>query len=310
MGRHDRRRPARTSCWSTAAASTTGRTSATAGGARRLRMRGAPAAAATATTRRACCSATSTATGWPTWSTSGAGGVTIWINRSGNGWSDAGAACAACRPAAGPSAVTDLLGTGTGGVLWSRRRPDPPARACTSSTSPAGAKPRLLTEIDNQLGAVTRVGVRGLDRVRRRRRRPAGDPVAHHPAVPVPVVARVEVARRRSPAAELTTTYRYHHGYWDGVEREFRGFGRVEQVDTETFDDYHRGRIGRRSPPSALLAAHADGPGSISGRWTLTRTTSGAALDWTTSTGPATRRARPQWTAAVPGRFLRGGHDR
>ena len=38
---------------------------------------------------------------------------------------------------------------------------------------------------------------------------------------------------------KLTTTYSYHHGYWDGAEREFRGFGRVDQRDTETFERYH-----------------------------------------------------------------------
>ena len=27
--------------------------------------------------------------------------------------------------------------------------------------------------------------------------------------------------------------YSYHHGYFDGVEPEFRGFGRVDQFDTE-----------------------------------------------------------------------------
>src|SRR5690606_33895230 len=37
----------------------------------------------------------------------------------------------------------------------------------------------------------------------------------------------------------LSTTYNYHHGHWDGEEREFRGFGMVEQFDTEVFDDYH-----------------------------------------------------------------------
>lgn len=31
----------------------------------------------------------------------------------------------------------------------------------------------------------------------------------------------------------------FHHGYWDGVEREFRGFGMVEHLDTESFADYH-----------------------------------------------------------------------
>jgi len=29
--------------------------------------------------------------------------------------------------------------------------------------------------------------------------------------------------------------YTYHHGYYDHAEREFRGFGRVEQTDTEDF---------------------------------------------------------------------------
>ena len=45
----------------------------------------------------------------------------------------------------------------------------------------------------------------------------------------------------------LTTEYRYHHGYWDGVEREFRGFGMVEQLDTETFDARPTRTVG---PPS------------------------------------------------------------
>ena len=51
------------------------------------------------------------------------------------------------------------------------------------------------------------------------------------------VVARVEVIDEISKG-KLTTEYRYHHGYWDGAEREFRGFGMVEQFDTETFADY------------------------------------------------------------------------
>ena len=34
----------------------------------------------------------------------------------------------------------------------------------------------------------------------------------------------------------FVTRYAYHHGYFDGVEREFRGFGMVEQYDTEAYD--------------------------------------------------------------------------
>ena len=48
------------------------------------------------------------------------------------------------------------------------------------------------------------------------------------------VVERVEtydhISRNR-----FVTRYAYHHGYFDGDEREFRGFGMVEQWDTEEF---------------------------------------------------------------------------
>ena len=46
------------------------------------------------------------------------------------------------------------------------------------------------------------------------------------------VVERVEtydwISRNR-----FVSCYTYHHGYFDGTEREFRGFGRVDQLDTE-----------------------------------------------------------------------------
>ena len=32
--------------------------------------------------------------------------------------------------------------------------------------------------------------------------------------------------------------YTYHHGYYDGLEREFRGFGMVETWDTESFEAF------------------------------------------------------------------------
>ena len=31
----------------------------------------------------------------------------------------------------------------------------------------------------------------------------------------------------------FVTRFAYHHGYFDGLEREFRGFGMIEQFDTE-----------------------------------------------------------------------------
>jgi hypothetical protein len=48
------------------------------------------------------------------------------------------------------------------------------------------------------------------------------------------VLERVETYDRVS-SNRFVTRYAYHHGYFDGVEREFRGFGMVEQWDTEEY---------------------------------------------------------------------------
>src|SRR5262249_22064441 len=50
---------------------------------------------------------------------------------------------------------------------------------------------------------------------------------------PVQVVAATTVTDVFS-GSRLSSEFRYHHGSWDGGEREFRGFGMVEQLDAET----------------------------------------------------------------------------
>ena len=96
---------------------------------------------------------------------------------------------------------------------------------------------------------------------------------------PVQVVSRVEVIDELSQG-KLTTEYRYHHGYWDGGEREFRGFGMVEQFDTEVFSDYNaQGLHGEKvtfnavdeeqfSPPTLTKTWFHQGPvGEELGEW-------------------------------------------
>ena len=64
------------------------------------------------------------------------------------------------------------------------------------------------------------------------------------------VVDRVETIDRIS-GNRFVSTYRYRHGYFDGEEREFRGFGYVEQLDTESFAAFEEANstneIGRAS---------------------------------------------------------------
>jgi len=94
-------------------------------------------------------------------------------------------------------------------------------------------KPHLLVRLVNNLGAETRVHYSPSTRFYVADKM-AGKPWITRLPFPVHVVERVEtydhVSRNR-----FVTRYAYHHGYFDGDEREFRGFGMVEQFDTEVF---------------------------------------------------------------------------
>lgn len=68
----------------------------------------------------------------------------------------------------------------------------------------------------------------------------AGNPWMTRLPFPVQVVEKVEtfdhVCRTR-----FACEYEYHHGYYDGYEREFRGFAMVERRDAESYADYAAG---------------------------------------------------------------------
>jgi hypothetical protein len=96
----------------------------------------------------------------------------------------------------------------------------------------AAGKPYLLTEVDNNLGAETKVSYAPSTQFY------LADAAAGRPWVtrlpfPVQVVERVATIDRIN-RNRFTTGYSYHHGYYDGFEREFRGFGMVEQRDTRS----------------------------------------------------------------------------
>ncbi len=62
----------------------------------------------------------------------------------------------------------------------------------------------------------------------------------------------------------FVTRYAYHHGYFEGVEREFRGFGMVEQWDTEAFAALTRdGEL----PEAANLDAASHVPPVLTKTW-------------------------------------------
>jgi RHS repeat-associated protein len=206
--------------------------------------------------------------------------VTLWINESGNGWSNP-ITIVGTPPVTDMDAVrlVDMLGSGISGVLWSSDASMNSRKHMFFLDFTGGIKPYLLHEMDNHLGAVTKVEYAPStrfyvkDRVNPKTRWKTSLPF------PVQVVARVEVIDDIS-RGKLTTEYAYHHGYWDGAEREFRGFGMVEQFDTETFELYkERGLHGeavdfspveqaRFSPPTCTKTWFHQGPvGEEFGEW-------------------------------------------
>jgi len=100
-----------------------------------------------------------------------------------------------------------------------------------------GIKPHLLQTIDNRRGATTTLTWRASTEFYVADRR-VGTPWVTRLPFPVQVVSQVDVVDAVT-GDQLTTRYVYHHGFYDGVEREFRGFGMVEQFDAEAIDPNH-----------------------------------------------------------------------
>ena len=169
--------------------------------------------------------------------------VTLWINQSGNRWSEPieirGTPSVSNMDAV---RLVDMLGTGIRGVLWSKDSGGLARENYYFLDFISGIKPHLLSEMNNNMGAVTSVEYKPSTQFFLSDQRHPEQRWKTLLPFPVQVVSRVEVVDLIS-RSKLTTEYSYHHGYWDGAEREFRGFGRVDQRDTETFERYHESEL-------------------------------------------------------------------
>ena len=164
-------------------------------------------------------------------------GVRLYFNQSGNSWSAPQALRVFPRVDDVVSIVpTDLLGNGTACLVWSSPLPGDARRQMRYVNLMGEHKPHLLVKTINNFGAETRVQYSPSTKFYLQDRRD-GKPWITRLPFPVHVVERVEtydhISRNR-----FVTRYKYHHGYFDGEEREFRGFGMVEQWDTDAFEDY------------------------------------------------------------------------
>ena len=164
----------------------------------------------------------------------GRDGVAVYLNESGNSWSTARHVRQfPTFDDVGSVTVADFLGRGTACLLRSSPLPADAGRQLRYLDLMCGLKPHLLDRTVNNLGAETRIDYASSTKFYLADKAAGAAWVTRLP-FPVHVVERVEtydyVSRNR-----FVTLYSYHHGFYDGVEREFRGFGRVDQLDTEAF---------------------------------------------------------------------------
>ncbi len=161
-------------------------------------------------------------------------GVRLYFNQSGNGWSRPQALNVFPRidDLVRVTAV-DLLGNGTACLVWSPSGLGETRAPMRYVNLMGDRKPHLLIRACNNLGTETRVEYASSTKFYLQDRRD-GRPWVTRLPFPVHVVERVET-RDYIGRSRFSTRYAYHHGYFDGHEREFRGFAMVEQWDTEEF---------------------------------------------------------------------------
>ena len=167
----------------------------------------------------------------------GGDGVKMWFNQAGNGFG--GETELTQIPRVDTMAtveVVDLLGNGTACLVWSTALPGREGSQIAYVDLMAQGKPYLLQSVSNNLGMTTTVTYAPSTKFYLADRA-AGKPWITKLPFPVQVVEQVEVFEAITER-RFVSRYRYHHGYFDGPEREFRGFGLVEQEDTESFADY------------------------------------------------------------------------
>ncbi len=172
--------------------------------------------------------------------------------------------CVRYPPAAAPGSVraTDMLGTGTAGLLFGTTRRPGRREPYRYLDFTGGDKPYLLRRIDNGVGKVTEITF-GASTQHRIRDRDAGDDWGTFLPRAIQVVERIRHEETVTGRASVATMH-YHQGEYDPAAQRFSGFGRVDTVEDHgpgtvpvlTRSFFHLGRPGEGEavPPQHVPA--------------------------------------------------------
>jgi RHS repeat-associated protein len=157
--------------------------------------------------------------------------IRLWLNQSGNAFSDELTVRGTPPIANAAILVADMRGTGTNGVLWSYDAALRRNQRYRYLDLSGGIKPLLLQQITSNTRVVTTITYGSSTQWSRDTSDPELADGASFLPFPVPVVRRMET---RDPSTGVTSAsdFRYWNGNFDGKERAFLGFGKAERTDS------------------------------------------------------------------------------
>jgi len=155
--------------------------------------------------------------------------VSIWVNKNGREFDIEQVLTSAdidgSIPTKGTNTITlfaDMNGNGSSDIVWITPGED------VKYLELFPVKPNLISTVDNGLGSQLTVTY-GTSVEHMARDAADGDPWAYKLPFPNVVVDRVQETEAISGPV-VDQTFSYHDGYYDGVEKSFRGFETVEQA--------------------------------------------------------------------------------
>jgi hypothetical protein len=139
----------------------------------------------------------------------------------------------------------DLDGNGTVDLVYADREAAPQMQIVDlGSLLNCGQTPNLLNTISNGIGGITCIGYQSSTEFYLQDAR-EGHRWTNY--MPFAVSVAACVTNLDSLGHKYVTKFRYHDGYYDSVEKQFRGFARVEQID-----------VGDVSAPTLVTRSHFD----------------------------------------------------
>ncbi|MEO8209176.1 MAG: SpvB/TcaC N-terminal domain-containing protein, partial [bacterium] len=166
---------------------------------------------------------------------------TCWMNLSGNGFSTTPFEIDSFPEinSASKITVTDLLGNGVACIVWSSplsKDANAPLKYIDLMNS---KKPHIMVSYKNNMGKEVSLEYTPSTKFYLEDKL-AGKNWVTKLHFPVHCISKTET-RDKISGYRFVSSYKYHHGYYDHAEREFRGFGMVEQIDSEDFENWIKG---------------------------------------------------------------------